>query len=722
MIRQRIVTLIAFGMVVLLYFANSVEAAADDPYTFLEQGTTLIDSNLFTQMEDYTPYEQGVVNMDDFEMVLDNNNYEMYLNPDGLAVRFVDKDTGFVWASDVINIDDYELSGSWRRRILSSIYIDYIDEENRPQGTSLLHRRSSENPEVDYTISGNTIHFEVDFEEEEFYLEYSIELFEDGFDVFMDTEKVDEYGVNKITKVTFFEFLGSSYEDDIPGYMFVPSGNGALIRFTESSPVNSTYVARYYSQDKYREISSNDTMLNYPLYGSVYGVNENGFLAIIEEGSEYTQYNYKPPTFQAEFHLASAIFLLRENYIQNVSGGNSVTIYEKEMKDYNPHVSFHFLKDDQANYVGMANVFKDYLIDESILTTRTSGESSIHIDVLAKEYEQGLLFKNNYIMTSTDALLEINEDLVQNGVDNIVYSMRGYNKGGYSDRSFDNYAFDRQVGRASDLRDLDVLFYYDPIVHYTDSSVIPRDTLQLINLTPAQVGIQRGDYFQYYVDIDAFAEEFPKAMDVLNDYGGVLLDGISNNINTKLGMSRKDIIALYDELVPEPMPQIRPNYYMWDNTSMYFQSVLYHNRSRFFTDSVPFEQIILSGYMPMYSQYLNFSPNINIDLLRLIDFGVYPAFLITDQPSHLLSKTMSSELYATYYSNLNNYIYATYDKISDAFMYTAGEEIVGREVIAQGVVKVTYSNDVIIYVNYSNDDFTTSDQVTIEALDYKVER
>ena len=146
---------------------------------------------------------------------------------------------------------------------------------------------------------------------------------------------------------------------------------------------------------------------------------------------------------------------------------------------------------------------------------------------------------------------------------------------------------------------------------------------------------------------------------------------------------------------------------------------LYHDRTRFITDSVPFLQIVLRGYVDYYSTYLNFSTNQSIDVLKCIEYGSNPAYLISYEPSHLLSNTLSNYLYATHFaSNKENIINQT-TMITEALSGVVGETITAREVLALGVVKVTYSNGTSIYVNYT-DSIQKVDGLEILAQNYKV--
>ena len=103
----------------------------------------------------------------------------------------------------------------------------------------------------------------------------------------------------------------------------------------------------------------------------------------------------------------------------------------------------------------------------------------------------------------------------------------------------------------------------------------------------------------------------------------------------------------------------------------------------------------------------------------MVESGVYPSFYLTEENSSALIYTNSSNLYSTqfdiYKETLVEYdaqLREVADKVADAF-------IVSHEKTSGEVVKVTYDNGVVIYVNYSEKDVTV-DGVTIDARSYKV--
>lgn len=146
---------------------------------------------------------------------------------------------------------------------------------------------------------------------------------------------------------------------------------------------------------------------------------------------------------------------------------------------------------------------------------------------------------------------------------------------------------------------------------------------------------------------------------------------------------------------------------------------LYSERLRFYTDSVPFLQILLKGYIDYYSSYLNFSSNTKMDILKCIEYGIYPAYLVTKEESYLLADTLSSNYYATTFDKCKDEIVETYNYINKALKEVIGAEIMGRTTLESGIYLVEYSNGKKIIVNYSDIDYNYSGH-TITSLGYEV--
>ena len=81
--------------------------------------------------------------------------------------------------------------------------------------------------------------------------------------------------------------------------------------------------------------------------------------------------------------------------------------------------------------------------------------------------------------------------------------------------------------------------------------------------------------------------------------------------------------------------------------------------------------------------------------------------------------TNSSDLYSLEFETYRDTVVEYDAALRDLAQKTEGAHIIRHDSLAAGVVKVTYDNGVVIYVNYTERDYT-ADDVTVAALSYKV--
>ncbi|MCX5775826.1 MAG: DUF5696 domain-containing protein, partial [Firmicutes bacterium] len=96
-----------------------------------------------------------------------------------------------------------------------------------------------------------------------------------------------------------------------------------------------------------------------------------------------------------------------------------------------------------------------------------------------------------------------------------------------------------------------------------------------------------------------------------------------------------------------------------------------------------------------------------------------PSYVLTQQPSTDMRFTEANGYYTTTLSDFNDEIIETYNYLNEALSTVLDAYVVNREMLATGFSKVTYSNGVTIYVNYSSS-AQVSGAVTVAAHDYKV--
>lgn len=180
----------------------------------------------------------------------------------------------------------------------------------------------------------------------------------------------------------------------------------------------------------------------------------------------------------------------------------------------------------------------------------------------------------------------------------------------------------------------------------------------------------------------------------------------------------RDSIAVYAENNME-MAFYTPNLYMLPYCSAYYDMPLTNSQFQFETDSVPFLPIVFKGSLDYFTPYVNEGLFSQTDVLKMVEYGAYPAYVLTGKQNFDISDTASNQLFSTYIEEWQGNIVDTYGKIDKALRQVAGSTIEDREVLREGVVRVTYANGVEIYVNYLGTDYTDGD-IKVPAQDYLV--
>jgi hypothetical protein len=146
---------------------------------------------------------------------------------------------------------------------------------------------------------------------------------------------------------------------------------------------------------------------------------------------------------------------------------------------------------------------------------------------------------------------------------------------------------------------------------------------------------------------------------------------------------------------------------MYGYMNAYYDMPLSNSGYIYMTDTVPFIQIVLAGYVPYYGSALNFSSNLQEDLLKHADFGIYPSYFVTHDVTAKILNTKSNWIYTSSYSQWSQTIKQTYQWLDDLLAPVYGQEIVARDVLEAGVVATTYANGKQIIVNYNSQPITT---------------
>jgi hypothetical protein len=142
--------------------------------------------------------------------------------------------------------------------------------------------------------------------------------------------------------------------------------------------------------------------------------------------------------------------------------------------------------------------------------------------------------------------------------------------------------------------------------------------------------------------------------------------------------------------------------FAWDAQAL-LDLPMYSSEQARLTDTVPLIPYMIAGHRPGFGRAGNFFSNTTNELLRMIDYHLYPAYFVTEASAYQLIDTPSEHIFTSRYQDWQPEIQRQYDFIASALNAVMGHHIISRDILDIGVVKVTYDHGVSIYINYSGE-------------------
>jgi hypothetical protein len=267
--------------------------------------------------------------------------------------------------------------------------------------------------------------------------------------------------------------------------------------------------------------------------------------------------------------------------------------------------------------------------------------------------------------------------------------------------------------------------YYEPqTALWGESGYSARSDLALAITNIALEGYTR--HYNHYFTLQAIRHRFTNlSADLANQQIpiGLALDTIGSlaysDFRDDNPASRSATIAAYQSLLSQSSVRLtlyRPNDYLLNVTEAYYDMPLTDNGYIYTSQTVPFLPIVLAGVLPSYGGALNFSSNMRDDLLRHIEYGIYPSYFLTQRPTADLINTPSGWIYTSSIDQWGQEIERTYQWLNSLLAPVKGQGIIAHQQIAAGVSLTTYASGQQIIVNYNDDPYLYHD-ITIQAKD-----
>ncbi len=560
-----------------------------------------------------------------------------------------------------------------------------------------------------------------------------------------------------ITAVTVLPMFGAAGVDE-DGFMFIPEGGGALIRYNNGKLMQNSYYANLYGWDYSSERTEvvNETQASFP----VFGMTKNGgsFICLLEGAESYAGIQADISMRYNSYNWACAKYTVLHSDRYNVSAKTAQLVYmfEKEMPDDTIRQRYRFVNSD--SYVDMASAYGDYLREKhpELVKAGAAQEVPVSVEILGAIDKTvvtwGMPVDSVVAATTFDDAKGIIESLIDSQVKNLNVRFSGWANGGVSQKVLTNVRVQRQLGGQKGMdqliayaREQDVPLYFDGIscfayrsglfqnfVPYRDAARFT--TREQVELYPySVVTFLPAEYFDvYYLVQPDYAREkasnLINALDECGAYGvafrdiGSLLSGDYNpkNTTTREEVKQMNLDTIQQAKDAGQSVMVKEGYdFVLPYVDLVTDVNLKGTNYSIIDELVPFYQIAIHGMVDYTGQPINLSADWQTELLRCAEYGAGLNFTFMQESGRILQETNHAGYFGACYADWGEDAVRIINAYQQDMAGLNQLAITRHEALAHNVTLTGYENGTLVYVNYSSSDYVQG-AVKVPARSYLV--
>ncbi|MHB1452654.1 MAG: DUF5696 domain-containing protein [Saccharofermentanales bacterium] len=568
-------------------------------------------------------------------------------------------------------------------------------------------------------------------------------------------EENADFGITRIACTPYFGAAGPEEK----GYIFVPDGSGALIRINNASGLKKDYSQYVYGRD-----ASVNPLQESPLTQKagmpVYGLKTDGraMFGIITAGAPRALIHASVNGVRNVYNYVYPEFIFRDYDMVFVEKKfQTVRLLEKNRADSQDFTfRTYFLYGNDADYSGMARLYRKYLETDEGLTASDEEDDLLFLDVYgavrAQQNVLGFPVERTIPLTTYDEAGEMVSDLLGSLTDGpeVLLNYLEWEKGGTRSAMPDSLLPEKRLGGRKDLDNLVRLMSDINSMLFLDFNLtdMQKPTLKYNRLYASASAVQRSPTIQYrywphdqtirYSDpvflidprrIAGIADSLAgsiKGSGVqgvgIRTLGNKLYSDFSRDPLTR-DEAEKLVRSTIDVLqgTGKPIMTSDANAYAFYGSSYISDAPI--SSSGFYAESyeIPFYQMVLKGIRPMSVPSLNMGSDIRTAILKAVETGMSLKFTLTCRNEDVLGETMLRNLISTNYSNWAETIRDVYIETAPAIQAVRGARIISHERAAEGLTVTVYENGTVIYVNFGTE-AVEYEGIMIDAMDYEVRK
>lgn len=607
---------------------------------------------------------------------------------------------------------------------------DCIEQE----GDNLKVEKLANGLRVTYTfpVVGITVPVEYTLEDGKFYASILIDgIKDDGDHVLININLLPAFGAG-------------NWEDE--GYSFVPDGCGALIDFNNDAYHElgyRQYEAMVYGADMAiveKEKATYTEDIRLPVFGIVNG--DNAIYGIITEGDGAASITAMSGNSQFGYNGASSIFHYRVMQKQlNLFNKRDVNLVAepKYKKGALYQVCYDTLSGKDANYIGMATAYREYLKNEKALQKKDTSPR-FHVDALGA-FEQDATFLGIIPYTEVVSLTTFSQcrtmldDMRAQGMKNLSLRYRGWGGNGLENKELPD-----EVDPISDLGGSDELA---ALQSYTTKYGIPFfPVVDLLQFTEGGNGVNARDdgirtvfgkisyqpkyMLSTYVTVlesDITATLSPERIEwAASRYMDSLVEEKFDEINlSTLGDycysnfyedNEQYRYSFPEQVVNAVKPYVGKvkmsfdggNAYVLPYASLITNVPIHSSGYDVFNADVPFYQAVLHGWIPYTTESIPQAGDPSVTYLAGVETGSELLYVGVYEKAEVLFDTEFDYYYGSSYELWKEQAIKQYKEYMPLLEKIHDQEIVEHGELEDNVYLTGYANGVQVVVNYDKYD------------------
>lgn len=727
-----------------------------------------------------------------FELVADKDGLELWANFTNGEVKVVEKKTGNVWYSNPVDRANAKLPVR-KPMINAQIHVKFfdiekkqpVDQEFNNYGDSILKGCM----EYEKLADGSGVKFTFGFPIANVYIPVQYSIVDGAFQAEIVTEEIKGVGTYPyaIFDIKLLPYFGAANETQ-PGELLVPDGSGSLIDFNNGKNHNDIvfYNNTVYGNNITLGQDKADTVkeqISLPIFGSKWeGVEETAdiektpdseetpnsvatqdkaFLGVIVSGDASSSIVASTSGKVSSYNMIHpVVHMVEHKYIRTAAGtyagqeARVLAISDNQLVNQNFAVRYYFLNGDKANYVGMAEKYREHLQEANQLKKSALADKKYLImdlvgAVSIEKYVFGVKKPVVTPLTTYNDVVTIVKELKAEGVDNLVINYIGALDGGLNNKVYSTVETESVLGSKKEFRAMIEYLNQEGVIFFLESN--PVDVYNNGNGYDTNADTAKTFFdkyaFQYQYILDSEQKDNASRWNILHPakLPGLVTKFVDAATEWNIGNVSLDRVGkvLYTDYADD-VPSTTRSHTMefWKEALKYAAEksdfVMVHGGNAYtlaYSDivsdvangssdydlsdhTVPFYQIAFQGSTVLAPTAFNLSVDYERELLKVLENGSNLKYNLIYGDVDQLVGTEYDDMVSYSYMRWKEKIVEHYKTLQDASAQFVGKDIIDHMTVAEDVTVTAYETGKVI-VNY-RDEAYTYEGVEIPAKQYKV--